>query len=473
VEPNIESLERPILSRAVPGNALIDLPRKIETREVTVAVIGLGYVGLPLSCTIAEAGIDVWGFDLDPAKLEALSRGESYVRSIEGERVKNVLPETVPAKPANGKRHGKFTPCPDFATVADCDAVLICVPTPLSEDREPDLSAVIHTAEAVAGVLRPGHLVILESTSYPGTTEEVVLPILERQGRQVGIDFALAFSPEREDPGNESFNTKSIPKLVGGVTPLCGTFATELYRTFIDQVEPVPNARVAEAAKLLENIFRSVNIAMVNELKMLFDRMGLDVWEVIRAASTKPFGFMPFYPGPGLGGHCIPVDPFYLTWKARQYDFSTRFIELAGEINRSMPFYVANRVAGALSQCGKTLEGAKILVLGVAYKKDVNDMRESPALRLIEILSSRGADVRYNDPFVPTLRSRRLRGYDEFDLESEPLTPETLRAVDCVLVATDHSAYDSEMIAKHAPLIVDTRNATAPFRRPGDRVVRA
>jgi UDP-N-acetyl-D-glucosamine dehydrogenase len=483
VERESEAPERPILSRSLPGGALIDLPRRLAAREITVGVVGLGYVGLPLSCTIAEAGLAAVGFDIDETKLEALERGESYVRTVPGERIRAVYAKDGSKTNGhanghghangNGKHRGEFRATADFSKLAECDAILMCVPTPLSEDREPDLSYVIRTAEAVAEVLRPGQIVVLESTSYPGTTEEIVLPILERRGRQVGIDFALAFSPEREDPGNESFTTKSIPKLVGGVTPLCGTFAADLYRLFIDEVEVVANARVAEAAKILENVFRSVNIALVNELKMLFDRMGIDVFQVIQAASTKPFGFMPFYPGPGLGGHCIPVDPFYLTWKARQYDFSTRFIELAGEINRSMPFYVANRVAAALSQCGKLLAGAKILILGVAYKKDINDLRESPALRLIEILASRGAEVSYNDPYVPSLRSRSLRGYDEFDLESVPLTPEALHSVDCVLIATDHSDYDWEMVVRNAPLVVDTRNATAAHRRVGDRIVRA
>ncbi len=459
--------------REARGNALFDLRRRIDAGELTIGVIGLGYVGLPLCCTIAEAGLRVAGFDVDAEKLEKLDRGESYIQTISSERVQGVLSrDDIRALAESDGRHA-FVPTSDMSRLADCDAILICVPTPLTADREPDLSYVIQTAETIAEHLRPGQLVVLESTTYPGTTDEIVLPILEKKGLQAGTDFALAFSPEREDPGNASFETKTIPKLVGGVTPLCGSLAAALYRAFITSVEPVANARVAESAKLLENIFRSVNIALVNELKMLFDRMGIDVWEVVRAASTKPFGYMPFFPGPGLGGHCIPVDPFYLTWKAHQFDFSTRFIELAGEINRSMPYYVVNRVAGALAEFSKTLESSRVLILGVAYKKDVNDLRESPALKLIELLESRGAIVSYNDPYVPSLRSRRLRGYGTIDLESVPLSAEELRRADCVLIATDHTDYDFEMIVRNSNLIVDTRNATAPFRRQGDRIVKA
>ncbi|MGH7802824.1 MAG: nucleotide sugar dehydrogenase [Candidatus Binatia bacterium] len=459
--------------REIRGNALFDLRRRIDTGDVTIGVIGLGYVGLPLCCTIAEAGLRVAGFDVDAVKLEKLDRGESYIRTISDERVKNVVSREDIRKLASSDTRRAFVPTGDLSRLADCDAILVCVPTPLNGEREPDLSFVVLTAEKIAEHLRPGQLVVLESTTYPGTTDEIVLPILEKKGLQAGTDFALAFSPEREDPGNPSFETKTIPKLVGGVTPLCGSLATALYRAFIAKVEPVTNARVAESAKLLENIFRSVNIALVNELKMLFDRMGIDVWEVVRAASTKPFGYMPFFPGPGLGGHCIPIDPFYLTWKAHQYDFSTRFIELAGEINRSMPYYVVNRVAGALAECGKPLEGSRILVLGVAYKKDVNDLRESPALKLIELLEARGASLSYNDPYVPSLKSRTLRGYGTIDLESVPISPEELRRADCVLIATDHTDYDVEMIVRNSNLIVDTRNATAPYRKQGDRIVKA
>jgi UDP-N-acetyl-D-glucosamine dehydrogenase len=329
------------------------------------------------------------------------------------------------------------------------------------------------TAEAIAVTLRPGQLVVLESTTYPGTTDEVVQPVLERGGLKAGRDFLLAFSPEREDPGNPSFSTRTIPKLVGGVTPACGEAATALYRAFLQDVITVSHARIAESAKLLENIFRGVNIALVNELKMLFDRMDIDVWEVIEAAGTKPFGFMPFYPGPGLGGHCIPIDPFYLTWKARHYDFSTRFIELAGEINTAMPYYVIDRLIEALGDRGLAIRGANVLVLGVAYKKDIDDLRESPSLRLLELLESKHAKVSYNDPYVHSLRARRLRHYDTFELDSVPLTPETLAAADCVLIATDHSDYDYASIVAASRLVVDTRNATRSVTAGRAKIVKA
>jgi UDP-N-acetyl-D-glucosamine dehydrogenase len=364
-------------------------------------------------------------------------------------------------------------PTADFSHLRRCDAILISVPTPLTEGREPDLSYVRVTAETIAKHLRPGQLVVLESTTYPGTTDEIVRPILEGGGLRCGVDFALAFSPEREDPGNPSFSTQSIPKLVGGVTAECGELATALYRHFIEHVVPVSSARVAESGKLLENIFRAVNIALVNELKMLFERMGIDVWEVIEAAATKPFGFMPFSPGPGLGGHCIPIDPFYLTWKARHFDFSTRFIELAGEVNTAMPYYVVDRVIDALGQQGKAVRGARVLVLGVAYKKDVDDLRESPALKIIEILESRGAVVSYNDPHVPTLRTRSLRDYGTLQLDSLPLTVEVLSRKDCVVIATDHTAYDYEHVVSAAALVVDSRNATRNVRHGREKIVKA
>jgi len=436
-----------------------DLKQRLASDHATVGVIGLGYVGLPLALTMVEAGKRVIGLDVDAAKVERLDQGQSYIRHIEASRIV-----------AAGKR---FRATTDFRALTDCDAIIVCVPTPLTEGREPDLSYVSRTAETIAEHLRAGQLVVLESTTYPGTTEEVMQPILERGGLRVGRDYHLAFSPEREDPGNPRFNTKTIPKLVGGVTAQCGELARALYGSFLEKVVVVSSARVAESAKLLENIYRSINIALVNELKMLFERMGIDVWEVIEAAATKPFGFTPFYPGPGLGGHCIPIDPFYLTWKARHYDFSTRFIELAGEVNTGMPYWVVDKVVDALGEDGKPIKGAKVLVMGVAYKKDVDDLRESPSLKVIEILESRGAKVSYNDPYVPSLRARKLRHYETFDLDSVDLEDRTIAEADCVLIATDHSAYDYDRIVRHARRVVDTRNATRSVRQSRNKIVKA
>jgi UDP-N-acetyl-D-glucosamine dehydrogenase len=436
-----------------------DLKQRLASDHATVGVIGLGYVGLPLALTMVEAGKRVIGLDVDAAKVERLDQGQSYIRHIEASRIV-----------AAGKR---FRATTDFRALTDCDAIIVCVPTPLTEGREPDLSYVSRTAETIAEHLRAGQLVVLESTTYPGTTEEVMQPILERGGLRVGRDYHLAFSPEREDPGNPRFNTKTIPKLVGGVTAECGEIARALYGSFLEKVVVVSSARVAESAKLLENIYRSINIALVNELKMLFERMGIDVWEVIEAAATKPFGFTPFFPGPGLGGHCIPIDPFYLTWKARHYDFSTRFIELAGEVNTGMPYWVVDKVVEALGEGGKPIKGAKVLVMGVAYKKDVDDPRESPSLKVIEILESRGAEVSYNDPYVPSLRARKLRHYETFDLDSVDLEDRTIAEADCVLIATDHSAYDYDRIVRHARRVVDTRNATRNVRQGRNKIVKA
>ncbi|MET0153364.1 MAG: nucleotide sugar dehydrogenase [Candidatus Binatia bacterium] len=436
-----------------------ELKQRLASNRATVGVIGLGYVGLPLALTMVEAGKRVVGLDVDGAKVERLGAGQSYIRHIAASRIV-----------AAGER---FRATSDFRALEGCDAVIVCVPTPLTEGREPDLSYVSKTAETIAEHLRPGQLVVLESTTYPGTTEEVMQPILERGGLRVGRDYHLAFSPEREDPGNPRFNTKSIPKLVGGVTAECGEVARALYGSFLEKVVVVSSARVAESAKLLENIYRSINIALVNELKMLFERMGIDVWEVIEAAGTKPFGFTPFYPGPGLGGHCIPIDPFYLTWKARHYDFSTRFIELAGEVNTGMPYWVVEKVVEALNQGGKAINGAKVLVLGMAYKKDVDDLRESPSLKVIEILESRGAEVSYNDPYVPSLRARKLRHYETFELDSVELTESLVAEADCVLIATDHTAYDYDWIVQHARCVVDTRNATKSVRQGRDKIVKA
>jgi len=440
-----------------------DLIELLESRRAVIGVIGLGYVGLPLAATIAEAGFATFGFDTKTTKIDALHRHESYIRHVPAARLQRLVRRGAPAGPG-------FYPSADFADLGRCDAILICVPTPLTENREPDLSYVVATAETVARHLRRGQLVVLESTTYPGTTEEVLRPILERGGLVAGRDFHLAFSPEREDPNNAEFSTRTIPKLVGGVTPECGRIAAVLYGAVIERVVPVSSASVAEAAKLVENIYRSVNIAMVNELKVLFERMGLNVWEVIEAAATKPFGFTPFFPGPGLGGHCIPIDPFYLTWRARQFELTTRFIELAGEVNLAMPAYVIERLADALNERGRSLKGAKILILGVAYKRDLDDDRESPAYKLMELLARKHAQFNYHDPFVPQLQASRR--YD-FGLRSEPLTRETLAAADAVLIATDHSQFDYDFVVQHSRLVVDARNATRNVRSGREKIVLA
>jgi UDP-N-acetyl-D-glucosamine dehydrogenase len=442
-----------------------ELIELFNNRRAIVGVIGLGYVGLPLASTIAEAGFAAIGFDTKTNKIEALRRRESYIRHVPASRLEKLVSTD---QPVAGR--AALHPSADFADLARCDGILICVPTPLTENREPDLSYVVDTSEMVARHLRRGQLVVLESTTYPGTTDEVVRPILERGGLRVGRDFHLAFSPEREDPNNRDFTTRTIPKLVGGITPECGRVAAALYGTVIERVVPVSSASVAEAAKLLENIYRSVNIALVNELKVLFERMGLNVWEIIDAAATKPFGFTPFFPGPGLGGHCIPIDPFYLTWRARQFELTTRFIELAGEVNLSMPAYVVERLADALNELGRSLNGARILLLGVAYKRDLDDDRESPAYKLMELLDRKRAQLSYHDPFVPTLQPSRR--YD-FRLSSVPLTAETLAAADAVLIATDHSAIDYDLVVRHSRLVVDTRNATRNVREGRDRIILA
>ena len=448
------------------------LEERLRSRNATVGVIGLGYVGLPLALTMAEAGKGVVGFDVDRAKVDKLCAGESYIRHIAPERIARRLSPVQSAQELCNSPGSGFFATTDFSALVHCDAIVICVPTPLSEGREPDLGYVNGTAQTIAKYLRREQLVVLESTTYPGTTDELVRPVLERAGLRVGEDFHLAFSPEREDPGNPHYTTRTIPKLVGGVTGRCGEVAAALYRSFLREVVVVSSARVAEAAKLLENIYRSVNIALVNELKMLFERMGIDVWEVIEAAATKPFGFTAFHPGPGLGGHCIPIDPFYLTWKARHYDFSTRFIELAGEVNTAMPYWVVERAVEALSERGRAIKGAKVLVLGVAYKKDVDDLRESPSLKVIEILESRGAQVSYNDPYVPSLRARRLRHYEMFELDSVELTEAVVSGADCVLIATDHGAYDYSWIVENARLVVDTRNATRQVANHRQKIVK-
>ena len=428
-----------------------DLRGRITDRTACVGIIGLGYVGLPLAQAFARHGFRVLGFDLDREKVDRLNAGESYIGHI-------------PSASVAAMRASGFEATTCFDRLAEADAVLICVPTPLTESREPDLSYVINSARAIAKQLRAGQLVVLESTTYPGTTRDVVAPILETGsngsglGLRAGVDFFLAYSPEREDPGNPTFSATTIPKVVGGLDPTSGSLAALLYETVVTKVVRVSSPEVAEACKILENTYRAVNIALVNELKMLYDRMGIDVWEVIAAAKTKPFGFQAFYPGPGLGGHCIPIDPFYLTWVARKYGQATRFIELAGEINTSMPTYVVARIADALNDRSKPIRGSRILILGMAYKKDVDDPRESPGFELMDLLMAKGAEVRYNDPHIPKLPS--MRHYPHLRMESTPLTPETLAAQDCVLVATDHSAYNWSLILEHAPLVVDTRDAT-------------
>jgi len=423
----------------------MELEEKIEGRTVVIGVIGLGYVGLPLAVSFLRVGVRVLGFDIDKEKIASISQGESYLTTLSSRDLSRYVEE------------GIFSATADFSRLSRPDAILICVPTPLGEGREPDLSFVINTTKEISRYLRKGQLVVLESTSYPGTTEEVLLPILERAGMKVGEDFYLGYSPEREDPGNKRYPMWRIPKVVSGITPSCRRMVERLYSLAFERVLPVSSPRVAEMTKLLENIYRSVNIALVNELKMLAIRMGIDIWEVIEAAATKPFGFHPFYPGPGLGGHCIPIDPFYLAWKSREYDFPTRFIELSGEINTEMPYFVVSRVIDALNDRGKALKGAHILVLGVAYKRDVGDVRESPAVKIISLLLERGAKVSYHDPFVPKIpKMRKVK----LDLASVPLTAELLSTADCVLIVTDHSKVDYQFVVDNSSLIVDTRNAT-------------
>ena len=418
--------------------------RKVEERECVVGVVGLGYVGLPLVIAFAEEGFRVVGFDIDPKKPEWIQGGRSYLKHIPAASFETHV------------RAGRLTATRDFSRAAECDALLICVPTPLTENREPNVSFVRDTAGVLSRHLHRGQMVALESTTYPGTTDELVRESLEEgSGLQAGKDFFLVYSPEREDPGNPDYSTRNIPKVVGGLTPACRDAGSALYGAITKRVVPVSSTKVAEMVKLFENVYRAVNIALVNELKLLCQRMDMDVWEVVAAAATKPFGFQAFWPGPGLGGHCIPIDPFYLAWKARQVDMSTRFIELAGEINTSMPYHVLTRVQEALNTRRKSLNGSSVLVLGVAYKRDVDDMRESPALKIIDLLIAADARVLYHDPHVPELPPTRKF---KFDLKSSPLSPDTLTAVDCVLVVTDHRDVDYSLVAKHADLVVDTRN---------------
>ncbi len=433
------------------------LRRRIESREALIGIVGLGYVGLPLALTFAESRFRVLGFDRDAAKIGALERGEAYIRHLD------------PGRVAAAVSRKRLAATGDFDRLGEPDAILICVPTPLTPQREPDMSYVVGTARVVRDRLRKGQLIVLESTTYPGTTDELVRAILEESGLACGRDFFLAFSPEREDPGNKDYGTASIPKVVGGIDLNAGDLAQALYDQIIARTVRVSSCRTAEATKLMENIFRAVNIALVNELKMVYDRMGIDIWEVLDAASTKPFGFMRFNPGPGWGGHCIPLDPFYLTWKAREYGIAPRFIELAGEVNVQMPRYVIEKLQGALNERAKPVKGSRILVLGLAYKKDIDDPRESPAFEIVDMLLRLGARVTYHDPHVP--RAPRMRTWPDLpEMTSCALTPELLRQIDAALIVTDHTAVDYDLVARHAPLVVDTRGV---FRKPLANVVKA
>jgi len=433
---------------------------KIQEKKAIVGVIGLGYVGLPLIRAFVNAGFRTMGFDVDQRKIDALLAGKSYIKHIRSEDITSIIEQE------------RFVPTSDLSRMKEADALLICVPTPLSDSRDPDLSYVEGTTRSIAASLRPGQLVILESTTYPTTTRDVVLPILAETGLTVGKDYFLAFSPEREDPGNPDYSAAGIPKVVGGYEPHSCHLATELYSKAIVRVVPVSSMEVAEACKILENTYRAVNIALVNELKTLYDRMGIDVWEVIDAAKTKPFGFQAFYPGPGLGGHCIPIDPFYLTWLARKQGLTTRFIELAGEVNSRMPEYVITRLGDFLNDEGKPIRGSKVLMLGMAYKKDVDDPRESPSFVLLDLLRAKGAEVSYNDPHVPDLP--KMRHHPNLPaMKSQSLAPETLAAADCVLIATDHSAYDYDFIVRHSRLVLDTRNATKNVTEGREKIRKA
>jgi len=443
-------------------------PEFFKGAQLKVGIVGCGYVGLPLALRFAEAGHRVTGFDTDPAKVSMLNGGKSYIQHIPQTKIQQFV----------NSRH--FNASTDFSKLKEVDAVLICVPTPLDERREPDLSYVEQTAISIQPHLQKGQLIVLESTTYPGTTEELVLPILEKSGLRCPIasglesdniptDFFLAFSPEREDPGNKQYGLAQIPKVVGGTNPPSSRAALALYAQVVAKVVPVSSTRAAEMTKLLENIFRCVNIALVNELKLLATRMNIDIWEVIDAAATKPFGFMPFYPGPGLGGHCIPVDPYYLSWKAREFDFAARFIELAGEINTSMPYHVADAVATSLNSHKKRLNGSKLLILGVAYKRDVDDLRESPSLKIMQLLRQRGAHIEYNDPYFPQMH--KMRHYNFENLKSVPISAESLGKYDAAIIATDHSSYDYHAIVDGSKIVVDTRNATRRVTRNRDRIV--
>ena len=436
------------------GSIQAELLEKLRSKQALIGIVGLGYVGLPLSLTYAEVGYRVLGLDIDQTKADAINQGSSYIQHIDGERV------------AKAQQQQLLEATTDFARAADSDALILCVPTPLNQYREPDLSYIRDTMAALLPYLRSGQVLSLESTTYPGTTEEELRPLIEQRGFTVGEDIFLVYSPEREDPGNARFNTATIPKVMGGSTAACGEVGIALYEQAISEVVAVSSTRAAEMTKLLENIHRAVNIGLMNELKPLADRMGIDLYEVIRAAATKPFGFVPYYPGPGLGGHCIPIDPFYLTWKAREFGMHTRFIELAGEINSAMPAYVIEKTMDALNDMGKPLKGSKALVLGIAYKKNVDDMRESPSVEVMELLRAKGAVVHYSDPFFPSFPEMRKH---TFPLHSVDLTPETIAEFDVVILTTDHDSFDYELIASQSQLVIDTRGRF----NPGVQIVRA
>ena len=438
------------------GRALLG---KLADRSAVIGIVGLGYVGLPLALRFAQVGYRVLGLDIDGAKVDALREGRSYIEHIAAASVK-------------AARDAGFEPSTDFARAKEADALIICVPTPLNKYREPDLSFVLQTTDSLVPHLRPGQVVSLESTTWPGTTDEELKPRVESRGLKVGADVFLCFSPEREDPGNASYKTQTIPKVCGGMTPACLEAGLALYGQVIDRVVPVSSTRAAEMTKLLENIHRAVNIGLANEMKIICDRMGIDVHEVIRAAATKPFGFVPYWPGPGLGGHCIPIDPFYLTWKAREYGLHTRFIELAGEINSGMPLWVIGRVVDALNERGRALKGARVLVLGIAYKKNVDDMRESPALTLIELMEQAGAKVAYHDPFIKAVKPSREHA-NLTGRKSVTLTPKSLSSADAVLIVTDHDDVDYALIGRHAGLVLDTRNAMARAKVRGAHIRKA
>jgi UDP-N-acetyl-D-glucosamine dehydrogenase len=431
-----------------------ELLNKLDNKDAVIGIVGLGYVGLPLMLRYIEVGYKVLGFDIDQEKVEALNAGRSYIEHISSDTI------------SHATQHG-FTATTDFSKAAEADALIICVPTPLNKYREPDLSFVTDTTDSLVPYLRKGQVFSLESTTYPGTTDEELAPRLEKSGLKVGKDIFLVYSPEREDPGNPDFVTRTIPKVCGGITEACLEIGLALYGQVIDQVVPVSSTRAAEMTKLLENIHRAVNIGLVNEMKVVSDKMGVDIHEVIRAAATKPFGFVPYYPGPGLGGHCIPIDPFYLTWKAREYGLHTRFIELAGEVNSSMPDFVIGKVAHALNQAKKSINGSRVLVLGIAYKKNVDDMRESPSVFLMEKLRDLGADVQYSDPHIPKFPKMREH---HFDLKSVPLTADNLAAFDCVILATDHDRFDYDELKTHARLIIDSRGK---YLEPDAKITKA
>jgi UDP-N-acetyl-D-glucosamine dehydrogenase len=443
----------------------MSLLEKIGNKSVKVAVIGLGYVGLPLAVEFAREGIYTLGVDVDPKKAQEIMKGQSYIPDVKSEDVKNSVDR------------GVLSATNDFSRLREIDAIFICVPTPFTKAKAPDISYVVNASMQIAKNLQKGQMIILQSTTYPGTTEEDVLPLLEASGLKAGVDFYLAFSPERIDPGNKQFGAKNTPKVVGGITPECTQLAAAIFSLIIDRdkIHPVSGPRSAEMCKLLENIFRSVNIALVNELTLLCDRMGMDIWEIIDAAATKPFGFMPFYPGPGVGGHCIPVDPYYLSWKAREYDFYTKFIELAAEVNQSMPFYTVNKLMDVLNRHGKTLKDSKILILGAAFKRDIDDARNSPALEVLKILYSKGVEVYYNDPYVPQVNLKDQFLYTKpIDrvFTSAPLTEQLLGSMDCVVIAVKHSLYDFSWIVRHSRLILDAQNATKGITDGGHKVVK-